>query len=104
MRTFKINSPVTIFDHPEYGQRLIFNKGIVNPRDELGKNGVTFHNSWGRYFYNTIAIEAELISEDGSRQPHIFNINRNSLIKHVGVKTPISDPDLMAELMKAMEL
>jgi hypothetical protein len=40
-----IKQPVKIFKSKEYGQRLLFVNGLANPRNELGKMGVKFHEN-----------------------------------------------------------
>lgn len=97
MAIYQLNSPVVLFYHSEYGQRLLFQKGVSNPRDILGKNGVTIHNGFGSLFYKTISIRAMVADESGTQQSHIFNVNRNSLIKYLGKKAKNSDSDV--ELM-----
>lgn len=81
MPTFDIKSPVTLFTFPEYGTRLLFKNAISNPRDTLGKNGVTFHSWFTSFFYKTVAIQATI---DGQESPQTFYVNRNSLIKYLG--------------------
>lgn len=81
MPEYDIHSSVILFNHPEYGDRLLFKKGATNPRDQLGKNGVTVHGFFSSLFYNTIRIKAKI---DGTGSTQSFNINRNSLIKYLG--------------------
>ena len=81
MPTFDIKSPVTLFTFPEYGTRLLFKNATSNPRDTLGKNGVTFHSWFASFFYKTVAIQAKI---DDQESPQTFYVNRNSLIKYLG--------------------
>lgn len=100
MQVYKIESPVVVFSHPEYGDRLLFQRGEVNSRNQLGKNGVSFHSYLGSFFYRTIAIEAEVLDPKGSKSKQIFYINRNSLIKYLG--TDLKNEDLIAVLANKM--
>ncbi|MGQ3887920.1 phenylacetate--CoA ligase family protein [Legionella sp. CNM-1927-20] len=84
MPNYSIDSPVILFNHPEYGQRLLFKNGITNPRDELGKNGVTIHNAFSARFYKTINIIAIHRDNKGVEKEQVFKVNRNSLIKYLG--------------------
>ncbi len=62
MPNFSLNAPVKILVSKEYGKRLLFMNSPVNPRDELGKMGITFHTNIFRKFYKTIPIKMNLIS------------------------------------------
>ncbi len=94
MRHFKINSPVIVFNHPEYGDRLLFQQGESNPRNELGKNGVTLHTSpLAPLFYKIIAIEATQILENGQEEIQTFWVNRSSLVKYLGDNANKGDTD-----------
>ena len=93
MPTYTINSPTIIFNHAEYGSRLLFKQGVTNPRDELGKNGVTLHGQFSSLFYKTIRINTTLIDEKGAHKNKTLNINRNSLIKYIGHGAKSSDSD-----------
>ncbi|MBA3536996.1 MAG: hypothetical protein H0T84_10365 [Tatlockia sp.] len=84
MPIYKIDSPVVVFNHSEYGERLLFQQGETNPRNELGKNGVTLHRFPGSFFYKTIQIEATQLLENGQRETKQFTLNRSSLIKYLG--------------------
>ncbi|KTD13252.1 hypothetical protein [Legionella jamestowniensis] len=93
MPAYQIQTPVVIFTHKEYGERLLFQLGESNPRNKLGKNGVSFHNPFSALFYKTIKIQADLIDEQGKHQNRTFYINRNSLIKYLGKEANSSDSD-----------
>lgn len=93
MTAYTINSPTIIFNHTEYGQRLLFQQGLSNPRDELGKNGVTLHHWFSALFYKTIRIQATLVDEKGVHNDHSFILNRNSLIKYIGKNASATDTD-----------
>lgn len=41
MPTPQLNSAVRIFKSKEYGRRVLFTQALTNPRDKLGKLGVT---------------------------------------------------------------
>lgn len=99
--SFQLKSPVVLFKHSEYGTRLLFKQGVVNPRDKLGKNGVTIHNWFTSLFYRTIAIEAKLIDEQGKEKNQVFNVNRNSLIEYLGKDVSAAKSD--EELIKILE-
>jgi phenylacetate-coenzyme A ligase PaaK-like adenylate-forming protein len=107
MPIYKIESPVIVFNHSEYGERLLFQQGETNPRNELGKNGVTLHRFIGSMFYETIQIEATQILENGQQEINQFNINRSSLIKYLGPDAHADDADqvlinkLQAKLWKS---
>ena len=105
MGAFELNNPVILFDHSEYGRRFLFKKGAVNPRDELGKNGVTVHSRFSSLFYRTIAIEATLIDEKGQQKSQVFYVNRNSLIKYLGsgVKSSSTDEEITTNLQQKLE-
>ena len=97
-------SPVVLFDHADYGTRLLFQQGEINPRNEIGKIGVSFHNWFSSLFYKTITIEATLINENGRQQNQQFILNRNSLIKYLGkdASSKLSDETLIALLHQKM--
>lgn len=102
---YAIDSPVVEFNHDEHGNRLLFQNGAVNPRNELGKIGVTSHSYFSSFFYNTITISADLFEGfDDNRNPiytkHEFYINRNSLIKYISgdANADDSDQDLIRKL------
>ena len=100
MKIFKVESPVTLFSHNDYGVRLLFKKGLTNPRDLLGKNGVTTHSWLAAFFYKTIHIQATVVDEHSQEKIKRLYVNRNSLIKYLG-KAPKqiqSDDQLIAEL------
>lgn len=98
MRTYILQSPVILFNHKEYGQRLLFQKGTSNPRDKLGKNGITFHNNFASIFHKTIRLSAVVIDESGKKHTREFNINRNSLVKYLGHDSNISDDEIINKL------
>lgn len=93
MPSYKINTPVVVFNHEEYGERLLFQQGEVNPRNELGKNGVTLHRWPSSMFYRTIKIQATEIDETGRHEEREFAVNRNSLIKYLGADASTEDAD-----------
>ncbi|USQ14624.1 hypothetical protein J2N86_04745 [Legionella lytica] len=104
MPAYKLDSPVVLFNHHEYGQRLLFKNGITNPRDVLGKNGVTFHSSFASLFYKTIKFQAEVVNELGAYELREFRINRNSLIKYLGEEAhkDLQDDALSAALNRQL--
>lgn len=83
MDIYELKTPVKIYYNAEYGNRLIFVKGPTNPRDELGKNGITFHNRFSRLFHNTIQLHLDLINKDNKRSQRLFYVNKNSLSKYL---------------------
>src|SRR3990167_648327 len=95
-----INSDVVLFDSSEYGYRLVFKNGFTNPRDTLGKIGVTVHNPFTALFYRTITIEANVINEAGTKTLTTLRLNRNSLIKYLKLdpNKPYSDTLLLHTL------
>lgn len=93
MPSYLIESPVILFKHKEYGERLLFQQGQANPRNELGKNGVTLHR-WPRsMFYRTIKITATQLDESGRYENQEFSLNRNSLVKYLGEEASSQDSD-----------
>ncbi|MBA2711662.1 MAG: hypothetical protein H0U57_13875 [Tatlockia sp.] len=102
MLHYKIDSPVIVFNHPEYGERLLFQQGETNPRNELGKNGVTLHSSsLAPLFYNVIAIEAAQILENGEKENKLFYVNRSSLVKYL--RADANKDDLDAVLVNKLK-
>lgn len=93
MPIYKLDSQVVVFNCPEYGPRLLFRQGIANPRDSLGKNGVTLHNGFSSLFYHTIRIQAQVIDNLGAIKTQEFHINKNSLIKYLGTAAKGIDSD-----------
>jgi hypothetical protein len=65
MQSFDLKNNVVVFHHDEYGNRLIFTNGKTNPRDQLGKNGVTIHGWFTSLFYKTIHVNATVIEANG---------------------------------------
>lgn len=104
MSNFQLNGQVVLFQHPEYGRRLLFKNGVVNPRDELGKHGVTIHHWFASFFYRTIPIQAILSDESGKEEHRVFYVNRNSLIKYLGAgdHATQSDEDLLLALKQKL--
>ncbi len=104
MPIYIVKSAVVVFNQAEYGSRLLFQQGGTNPRNELGKLGVSLHNQFSSLFYKTITIEATSIDENGAHQNQKFIINRNSLIKYLGkeASTKHSDDALIALLHEKM--
>lgn len=100
MQPLDIKSNVVIFHHDEYGSRLIFTNGKTNPRDQLGKNGVTIHGWFASLFYKTVRVNAMVMRPDGKFVIRQLNINRNSLMKYLGKDTnpDMSDSDLIDSL------
>ena len=75
----------------EYGNRLIIKKGPLNPRDKLGKFGITTHNWFTSLFYETINIKFTTgFDSKGKPITKTFRLNRNSLIKYVRAADPQS--------------
>ncbi|KTD11973.1 hypothetical protein Lgra_1431 [Legionella gratiana] len=93
MPVYSIESPVVLFNHDQYGTRLLFQQGEANPRNQLGKNGVTVHHWFSALFYKTITIEATLIDTQGRHQNQRFIINKSSLIKYIGSSASNADSD-----------
>lgn len=73
----------------EYGNRLILKKGALNPRDELGKMGITTHNWFTSIFYKTIKVRVVVGKDNQGRKiQQTFNLNRNSLVKYIRASQP----------------
>lgn len=83
---YRIRSAGVFFSHKDYGTRLLFKSGVTNPRDKLGKNGVTFHSWFGSWFRSTITITLDVIDKNGEATQQTLYINRNSLIKYLGTE------------------
>ncbi|MBA3662233.1 MAG: hypothetical protein H0W64_10915 [Gammaproteobacteria bacterium] len=83
MIIYKINTSVKIYSNAEYGKRFIFMNGPINPRDALGKIGINFHNRFSSFFRTTIALHLDVINDENKKSPHVFYVNRNSLIKYL---------------------
>ncbi len=71
--------------------RIVFQKGIVNPRGELGKTGIRIHGQIGRLFHNCVTLQSE---------HQKFYLNRKSAIKWITAQedTPPSDSDILTRL------
>ncbi|BCA95077.1 hypothetical protein TUM19329_14380 [Legionella antarctica] len=100
MPTYTVNSPVIVFNQEEYGKRLLFQKAETNPRNALGKNGVTLQPWPSSLFYKIIKIRAPQIDEHGQHEAREFTLNRNSLIKYIGVDASVDNSD--EELIKKL--
>lgn len=87
---FGIDTPAVIFTHKEYGSRLLFTSGSTNPRDELGKNGISFHSWSGSFFYTTIPCKVTILDEKSEPENKELFINRSSLIKYLGLRENVS--------------
>ena len=100
MPTYKIKSPVVLFNHDEYGTRLLLQQGKTNPRNMLGKIGITVHSQWSSWFYKTITINATVVNETGIFEERSFILNRSSLIKYIGkdANPNNSDEELIEKL------
>lgn len=101
MPTFTLNATVIPFYHRDYGTRLLFQHGSTNPRDELGKNGVTIHGWFASLFYRTITMTATSLHPDGSSTSHTYYMNRRSLLKYLGQAVKETDDD--ATLVEALK-
>ena len=84
MAAFTIESNVVVFNHPEYGARLLFTNGATNPRDKMGKNGITFHGFFTSFFYKTVPLDVTVIDEEGNQSQRVLRVNRSSLAKYIG--------------------
>lgn len=106
MASYPLDSSAVVFNHPEYGNRLLFKDGLTNPRDKLGKNGVTIHNGLSRFFYKTIELTIPTVAQDGSTQQQTFYVNRNSLIKYLRLDPSQSytAPQLIEQLRQQTQL
>ena len=104
MSVHQIKSSVFLFHHEFYGLRLLFKNGETNPRNQLGKIGITLHNRFESLFYKTITVQADLIDESGTKRNQIFILNRSSLIKYIGENTDTksSDTELIEKLNAKM--
>lgn len=99
MKTYELDSPVVIFHHKEYGHRLLFQQGITNPRNTLGKNGVTVHLKFSSLFHQCLRIRADVIDGMDNVTNREFYINRKSLIKFLGEEANhLHDDDLFKYL------
>lgn len=93
---YRILTPAIVFNHDEHGERLIFKNGETNPRNELGKNGITIHRFPASLFHPTITIFVAEIDKYGIHHAnHEFKLNRNSLVKYLGADAEASDDELI---------
>ncbi len=76
-----------VFKSKEYGNRLVFVDGPTNPRDELGKNGVNFHNWFTALFRRTVNIKIKLkeLDKNGNEKEvtRTLRLNRNSFMQYL---------------------
>ncbi len=94
---YEMREKVSLIHHVDYGTRLLFLNGPTNPRDKLGKNGVSIHtvpSAW------CVSIRLDLQDETGAASATVFHINRKSLIKYLGLdlSRTITDNDLIDAL------
>ena len=104
MPAYQLETSVVLFNHSEYGTRLLFKDGVANPRDQLGKNGVTIHRGLSVLFHKKIRIEAEVTDESGRATRQKIYINRNSLVKYLGEEEHknLSDNELVNHLQRKL--
>lgn len=85
---YKIESTVKVFISKEYGARLIFSSGPINPRDQLGKFGIRIWDNISANRHHIIKVAAEVIYSDNAKRVEIFNLDRSSLIKYMQALVP----------------
>jgi len=94
------------FKNDEYGTRVIFTAGLVNPRDQLGKIGVHAYNRFGALFHRTIKVKAEVQSKLGQVSTQTLHLSRESVIDYIeasggtfiGKRSEIRDIDIVNRL------
>lgn len=105
MAVHLVNSFAVVFEHVDYGKRLLLQSGLTNPRNQLGKNGLSLHNSFSAFFYKTITIEVKSYNQQQEESNAKFYVNRNSLIKYLQDPTlaKCSDEELITFLNAKLE-
>ena len=110
MTVYQLQFSAKFYTSKEHGTRLIFDNGAVNPRDILGKIGVTFHNKVAAVSRSTISINLPIHDGDevGERVVHF---NRSSLFKYIQayhhdfkLDHRLSDADLVDKLKDVLVL
>lgn len=75
-----------------YGNRVVLStlanaeKIKVNPRNEIGKVGISYHNSLTKCFANT--IEFQVPAKENPRSMEVYHLNKNSTIKWLNPQLP----------------
>lgn len=82
-KALEIQSPVRLHDSREYSQRLLVVNYALNPRDKLGKTGITFHRGLGVLFHRTIKVNVTLLDKEGNEVQRRLFVNRKSLTKYL---------------------
>ena len=77
------NGKGKFYTNSEHGTRLIFTEGLVNPRNELGKIGVSFHHWFAAWFRRTITWSLAIENEKGVTRTEKVYIDRQSLVKYL---------------------
>lgn len=72
-----VSSPAYLNFSSALEDRIVFKKGTVNPRSEIGKIGIRTHNIFTRFFYDVLTIK---ISGD------FVHLNRKSAVKWINAQ------------------
>lgn len=91
----------------EYGERIVFSQGPVNPRDKLGKIGINFHNNFTAPSHQTITASILIQDSDGSENLRTFHLNRKSLLEYLTAcnpKTTANSNSTDAQLIKKLNI
>lgn len=88
MQVRALLQPVRIFSSKEYGQRLLFVNGLTNPRNELGKMGVKFHERHVVRKATTVTARFQLLDDANHLTDRTFTLNRASLCSYLSAHVP----------------
>lgn len=88
------NTDVVVIHHPEHGRRVIFKNSFLNPRDELGKFGVSYSKI---PFWGSIPVSVNAIYKGSEPIRRTIRINRKSLKKYVKAMRHLS-PEVKASV------
>lgn len=67
--------------------RVVFTKGLVNPRDQLGKIGIRSHGKIGKIFRDTVTIQAKAQT---TGEWTTWYLNRKSAVQWINAQTDSS--------------
>lgn len=86
-------------DHQE---RILLMGGLVNPKREMGKDGIRNHTPFTRFFHNTIKVDS---IDNDTKQKRTLYLNKNSAIQWIEaqtkdcvISTSRSDGEIIARL------
>ncbi len=91
-KVYDLTPKLRIHHTQEYSSRLlVLGQHYLNPRDELGKIGITYHGYFTAFQSHTIKVKATVIDEKQQEKQKTIYLNRKSLKKYLKAAYPDFD-------------